>query len=150
MSDRTRIGWVNDTTGSPRIEGNLEISRRGTGVFIGGDPDALRSLAKLLIWLANVDQESLDAQPDGERCHVHLHARDAEGFNSLTPFSTETELCRLDAKGTGEFPKKYGRLATGRATRAKGTGKGVKPKSAKRSEAKRKGTAGRTRRKGMQ
>jgi hypothetical protein len=38
---------------------------------------------------------------------VHLHTRDAEGFNSLTPFSSETELCRLDAKGTGDFPEKY-------------------------------------------
>ena len=42
------------------IEGTLEISknRAGAGVFIGGDPKGLRSLAKILIWLADVDQES--------------------------------------------------------------------------------------------
>jgi len=67
----------------------------------------LRSLAELLTWLADVDQASLSAQPDGERCHVHLHATDAEGFNSLTRFSSETEVCRLDAKGTGDFPDHY-------------------------------------------
>ena len=110
MADSIDIGWMNDMTGSPNIEGSLEISKCRTGIFIGGDPAALRSLAKLLTWLANIDQESLSAQPDGERCHVHLHARDAEGFNSLTPFSIETELCRLDAKGTGEFPEEYREL----------------------------------------
>lgn len=109
MSKRDDVGWINDTIGSPKIEGNLEISVSRAGVFVGGDPDGLRSLARLLNWLANVDQELLLTQPDGERCHVHLHARDAEGFNSLTPFSVETEVCRLDAKGTGDFPERYRR-----------------------------------------
>jgi hypothetical protein len=99
--------WVNDMRHCQRIEGNLEISSHKHGVFIGGDPKGFRSLARLLIWLADVDQESLSAQPDGERCHIHLHANDTEGFNSLTPFSNETEICRLDAKGTGEFPGYY-------------------------------------------
>ena len=113
MSDDRSI-WVNDTTGSPKIVGNLEISTSGNEVFIGGDPNGLRSLARLLVWLANVDQESLCNLPDGERCHVHLHTRERlEAFNSLTPFSKETELCRLDAKGTGDFPKKYRGLGKG-------------------------------------
>jgi len=99
--------------GRPRIEGSLEISKSRNSIFIGGDPIALRSLAKLLIWLADVDQGSLSSQPSGERCHVHLHASGPEGFNSLTPFSSETEVCRLDAKGTGEFPEKYCRLNRG-------------------------------------
>jgi len=93
--------------GRPKIFGNLEISKTRSGIFIGGDPRAFRSLAKLLVWLADIDQDGLSSQPDGERCHVHLHARDAVGFNSLTSFSCETEICRLDAKGTGELPKKY-------------------------------------------
>ena len=84
------------------IKGNLEISKSRSGVFIGGDPDALRSLAKILIWLADADQESHPSMPDGEREHVHLDCR----FH-LTPCSVLTELCRLDAKGTGEFPAKY-------------------------------------------
>jgi hypothetical protein len=110
LANDNRIGWVNSTVGCPKINGTLEISESRAGIFIGGDPIALRSLAELLIWLADVDQESLSSQPDGERYHVHLHTRDAEGFNSLTPFSSETELCRLDAKGTGEFPEKYRKL----------------------------------------
>lgn len=145
MADCSRIGWVNDMTGSPRIEGTLEISKRRTGVFIGGDPDALCSLGRLLIWLGNVDQEALSAQPDGERCHVHLHTRDAEGFNSLTPFSSETELCRLDAKGSGEFPKRYRRLVERTPTSAKRAPEGVSRKRHTRSGGKRKVASRRTR-----
>ena len=99
--------WVNNMQDHPRIEGNLEISSHHQGIFIGGDPKGLRSLARLLAWLADTDQESLSTQPEGERCHVHLHANDVRGFNSLTRFSNETEICRLDAKGTGEFPEYY-------------------------------------------
>ena len=94
---------------SPRITGALEISTTEEGVFIGGDPEGLRSLARLLVWLAEFDQELDSKIPGGERCHVHLHAGEAvASFNSLTHFSRETEICRLDAKGTGEFPSRYG------------------------------------------
>jgi hypothetical protein len=120
IADESRNDWVNDYTGSPRIEGNLEISRSRDGIFIGGDPVALRSLARLLNRIANVDQESLAAQPDGERFHVHLHTRDVEGFNSPTRFSEETELCRLDAKGTGDLPAKYRALGKGKRKKSKG------------------------------
>jgi len=146
MVDRSDVGWTNDTRGKPRIEGTLEISKGGDGILIGGDPAALRSLAKLLIWIANVDQNSLPLQPDGERFHVHLHASFPEGFNSLTPFSCETEICRLDAKGSGEFPPRYGRLAKDKATRAKRAARKLKSKIPKRSKSK--GTTGKTRRKG--
>jgi hypothetical protein len=131
MAKRGSGIWVNDIRVHPRIEGSLEISRNRYGVFVGGDPAALRSLAELLIWIADTDQDSLPLQPDGERFHVHLHARDAPGFNSLTPFSCETEICRLDAKGTGEFPERY-RKARGNARR---------PALAKVTRATRKGTA---------
>lgn len=100
---------------SPGINGNLEISKHRTGVFIGGDPAGLRSLAKLLIWLASADQEKHPTMPDGEREHVHLYARDsAESYFQLTQFSVLTELCRLDAKGTGEFPERYSKLGRAR------------------------------------
>jgi hypothetical protein len=59
--------------------------------------------------VADVDQNTLTRMPDGERFHVHLYARDAEGFDSLTRFSEETEVCRLDAKGTGDLPPGYDR-----------------------------------------
>jgi hypothetical protein len=122
MTNSSRRGWVNDMTGSPKIKGNLEISMSEDGIFIGGDPDALRSLARLLVWLADVDQESLPGMPDGERCHVHLYARKAPGpfGDSLTPFSQNTELCRLDAKRTGDFPSRYQeRKKTGRKKRTR-------------------------------
>ena len=89
------------------IKGSLEISvgRGRTGIFIGGDPQGLRSLAKTLNWLADVDQEAYSGIPVGERAHTHLHA--GEPFAHLTQFSANTEICRLDAKGTKEFPKYY-------------------------------------------
>jgi hypothetical protein len=87
------------------INGTLEISKNRTGVFIGGDPQGLRSLAKLLNWLADVDQESHPIMPDGEREHVPLYC--GPPYRQLTPFSVVTELCRLDAKGTGELPDRY-------------------------------------------
>jgi hypothetical protein len=107
MIDKSKKVWVNDMTGSPTIKGNLEISKSREGIYIGGDPDGLLSLSILLNWLANVDQESLTEQPNGARMHIHLHAKDVDIFNTLTPFSEETALYRLDAKGTGEFPEKY-------------------------------------------
>lgn len=89
---------------SPAVTGTIEISHSEHGVFIGGDPEALRSLAGLLRWLADIDQE-IQKIPDGERTHVHLHAGPAsDGFASLTAWSEDTEVCRLDAKGTGDLP----------------------------------------------
>jgi hypothetical protein len=55
--------------------------------------------------MADVDQESHPNMPDGEREHAHLYRDQPSGH--LTPFSVTTELCRLDAKGTGEFPEYY-------------------------------------------
>jgi hypothetical protein len=45
MNDDGPIGWENKGVGCPRIENNLEISTSRSGIFIGGDPDGLRSLA---------------------------------------------------------------------------------------------------------
>jgi hypothetical protein len=87
------------------IKGLLEISKSRRGVFIGGDPDGLRSLAKILVWLADVDQETHPTMPDGEREHTHLHV--GKPYVHLTQLSVETEVCRLDAKGTGELPDYY-------------------------------------------
>jgi hypothetical protein len=84
------------------IKRNLEISKSRFCIFIGGDPKGLRSLAKLLVFLANVKQELHPNMPDGEREHVHLQVG-----QHLTQFSVATEICRLDAKGTGESPEQY-------------------------------------------
>jgi len=80
VTENHPVVWENKMIGRPRIEGSLEISKSGDGIFIGGDPVAFRSLARLLVWLADVDQGSLTSQPDGERCHVHLHTNGPEGF----------------------------------------------------------------------
>jgi hypothetical protein len=99
--------WENYAPGRPIIKGCLEISCCDSGIFIGGDPAGFSSFARLLMWMANIDQEALPTQPDGERFHVHLHVGEVPEFNSLTSFSEETEVCRLDAKGTGDLPEKY-------------------------------------------
>ena len=98
--------WVNSSAGHPRIVGNLQVTKSREKVYIEGDPAAFRSLAKLLVWIADKDQESIPSQPTGERFHVHLYPTRPEfgiGFGSLTPSSVEAELCRLDAKGTGDL-----------------------------------------------
>lgn len=71
-------------------------------INIVGNPKGLLYLAKLLTELANIDQEKVEDLPVGEREHTHL-------FPScqLNEHSCEVELCRADAKGTGEYPE-YG------------------------------------------
>ncbi len=126
----------------PRILGNVEISRDRKRIFIGGDRKGLRSLAKVLIWLAGLDQEKVPGMPDGECYHVHLHAKDPVGsFGSLTQFSYETELCRLDAKGTGELRENYRALVQRAASAARDAQKRRTDKRAARSSASKRGKA---------
>ena len=75
------------------VEDNVPI------VTIIGDPDGLRYLSELLQALADYDQDS-DNSPKGEREHVHLHSKCQLGKHSC-----EVEVCRADAKGTGELPE---------------------------------------------
>ena len=72
-------------------------------VLIHGDPQGLRSLAGLLLKLADADQESINELPIGARDHVHLRP----GIE-LSNSSEMVIVGRLDAKGTGAF---YGRYA---------------------------------------
>lgn len=67
-------------------------------VLIHGDPEGLKSPASLLIELANVDQENLEALPTGARFHVHLRPK-----FELSKSSDEVVVGRLDAKGSGRF-----------------------------------------------
>jgi len=80
----------------PEIIGQIEISRSENGIFIGGDPAGLKSLAVLVAWLAEVDQERMPPLPDGERAHLHLHPG-----CQLCRNSEAAEIGRLDAKGAG-------------------------------------------------
>jgi len=74
------------------IDGNLIT------ISVIGDPEGLKYLASLLTWLAEFDQNK-NNDPIGSREHLHL-LKDEE----LDWHSCEVEICRADAKGTGEYP----------------------------------------------
>ena len=87
----------------PENKGKLDIYQEiceggSPSVVIIGDPDGLRYLSETLKALADYDQNS-DSSPTGERAHIHLHRR-----CQLRRNSCEVEICRADAKGTGELP----------------------------------------------
>jgi hypothetical protein len=71
-------------------------------VLIHGDPEGLRSLASLLLKLADLNQENLADLPAGAREHEHLRPK-----FELSNSSTEVIVGRLDAKGTGAFYDRY-------------------------------------------
>jgi len=73
-------------------------------VLIHGDSEGLKSLAKQLIYLAELDQEKVEDKylPNGAREHLHLRPN-----LELSKSSTETIIGRLDSKGKKEFPTNY-------------------------------------------
>jgi hypothetical protein len=75
------------------VEGNIVT------ISIVGDPRGLQYLAELLNYLADFDLEKSPIQV-GDREHIHLHAKEQLGAHSC-----EVEICRADAKGTGELPE---------------------------------------------
>lgn len=98
------------------IEGQLEIFishnedendgeiMKWDEILIHGNPEGLKSLAKLLIEIAERNQENVDANylPIGAREHYHLRP----GIE-LSKSSIEVIIGRLDAKGTGDFYERY-------------------------------------------
>jgi hypothetical protein len=73
-------------------------------VLIHGDPEGLKSLAKLLIEIAELSQEEVEEKylPAGAREHYHLRP----GIE-LSNSSVHVIVGRLDAKGTKEFYERY-------------------------------------------
>lgn len=71
-------------------------------ILIHGDPEGLKSFARLLLRLADIQQDELLALPLGAREHVSLRP-DLDIGNS----SVEVIVGRLDAKGTGAFYDRY-------------------------------------------
>lgn len=71
-------------------------------VLIHGDPEGLRSLAALLLKLADLDQGSITSLPIGARAHEHLRPK-----FELSNSSEAVIVGRLDAKGTGAFYDRY-------------------------------------------
>lgn len=98
------------------IEGELDIfvahnEDEDDGVFkkwdeilIHGNPEGLKSLAKLLLEIAELDQEEVEDEylPNGAREHYHL-TPDKE----LSKSSNPVIVGRLDAKGTGDFYERF-------------------------------------------
>ena len=71
-------------------------------VLIHGDPEGLRSFGKLLIKMADLDQNSITDLPIGAREHLHLQP----DFD-ISKSSVQVIVGRIDAKGTGAFYDRY-------------------------------------------
>jgi hypothetical protein len=76
--------------------------RKWQEILIHGNPEGLRSLATLLIKLADTNQNDDVTLPIGAREHIHLRPK-LELSNSSEPVI----VGRLDAKGTGAFYERY-------------------------------------------
>jgi hypothetical protein len=77
------------------FEGEIE---KWQEVMIHGDPEGLRSFAKLLMRIANLDQENRTDIPVGAKEHYKLRPN-----LELSKNSVQAIVGRLDAKGTGRF-----------------------------------------------
>lgn len=98
------------------IEGDLDIfvsynddeldgeTTKYNEIFIHGNPQGLRSLAKLLIEMAELNQEAVDNKylPNGAREHYELRPN-----KELSASSDAVIVGRLDAKGTGDYYKRF-------------------------------------------
>ena len=73
-------------------------------IMIHGDPEGLRSLAKLLIDIADLNQEKVEDKylPIGAREHYNLRPK-----FELANSSDSIIVGRLDAKGTGVFYERF-------------------------------------------
>ncbi|NVO32885.1 hypothetical protein HW554_16850 [Hymenobacter sp. P5342] len=78
------------------------ITEHWQTILIHGDPEGLKSLARLLLRLADLPQDELPALPLGAREHVSLRPGWDTGHSSV-----EVIVGRLDAKGTGAFYERY-------------------------------------------
>ena len=82
----------------PKLTGRISINDDAGKVVIAGDPEGLRSLGRLLIWLGEEDQEQWPYLPPGGHAHLHIYPKD-----DISEGSREVELMRLDAKGMGDM-----------------------------------------------
>jgi hypothetical protein len=96
------------------IAGNLDIfidekvdetdgkTKRWQDILIHGDPEGLRSLARILLKMADLNQNEIADLPVGAREHVHLRPK-----IDLSSSSQQLIIGRLDAKGTGAFYHRF-------------------------------------------
>ena len=76
------------------------VTKTWSEVLIHGNPEGLKSLAKVLMEIAELNQNNVEDKrlPTGARAHVHLRP----GIE-LSKSSCDGIVGRLDAKGTGAF-----------------------------------------------
>jgi hypothetical protein len=96
------------------IAGNLDIfideqvdetdgeTKRWQDILIHGDPEGLRSLARILLKMADLNQNEIADLPVGAREHVHLRPK-----IDLSNSSQQLIIGRLGAKGTGAFYHRF-------------------------------------------
>ncbi|MDP9958052.1 hypothetical protein J2X97_003726 [Epilithonimonas hungarica] len=90
------------------IDGHLDVfiaqNDDKKEVLIHGNQEGLKSLAKLLLKIADLNQEEVEDKylPTGARKHYHLRPN-----IELSNSSDEVIVGRLDAKGTGEFYSRF-------------------------------------------
>src|SRR6218665_790942 len=90
------------------IDGQLDIfsyqNDDESKIMIHGNPEGLRSLAKLLLEIADLNQEDVAEEylPIGAREHYHLRSN-----IELSKSSNEVIVGRLDAKGTSNFYDRF-------------------------------------------
>ena len=78
----------------PGIAGKVKVFDEEGTIVITGDPEGLRSLGALLMWLGDADLEQWPYLRPGGRAHIHLYPK-----SDLLEESRKVELTRLDAKG---------------------------------------------------
>ena len=101
MYNHTITGHLDIMVNNEEDEFDGEIEK-WQEVMIHGDPEGLRSLAQLLLELADTNQEKMKDLPVGAREHYHL----SPNINT-SKSSVAIIIGRLDAKGTGSFYDAY-------------------------------------------
>ena len=88
------------------IGGNEEIFEgvvtKWQDILIHGDAEGLKSFARLLTRIADLNQDETKDLPVGAREHVHLRPN-----LDISKSSIEVIVGRIDAKGTGVFYDRY-------------------------------------------
>lgn len=107
----TELNMKFKLTKGNEIQGDLDIfiahddeSSASDEILIHGNPEGLKSFAKLLLELAELNQENVEDKhlPVGTREHYHLRP-DIE----LSQSSNHVTVGRLDAKGTGNYYDRF-------------------------------------------
>lgn len=94
---------INNTiTGHLDIFAATDTEENSTQILIHGDPEGLRSLARILIEIANCNQETDSNLPIRAREHTNLNPN-----KQLSKSSDYVIIGRLDAKGTKQFYQRY-------------------------------------------